>query len=991
MSQSRYRSIPFLLALAVLAATSANAWDLLPRYRFQTVVTADKAGVNTVLEDQQGFIWVGMQSGLHRLESSRLSRAADRPKVPINDLLEDRHHGLWVAHAKGLARWQRATDRWQETPCQLADNGVFQLADSPAALHALTRQGVMKVDAATGACSPLKIAGLPEKTAIERIGVFDGALLLALRERGLYRCVLPCQTATPWATEMSAMRVRLISAAGPHVYAGTHKHGLFRLSREGRVLHNWKRGDPGATAEKALPTNGAMSVAEAADGSVWTGLWAGGLVEIDREGKLRVNARLVPYDPYTVGGENVKALVFSRDGTLHAGHENGLSVLLPAQNQWPWISTRSERHAGFARPEVQSLTSESDDVVWVGTPRGGLYRVDLAANQLRAFEHDPKDAKSFPSHAIWDTRIDAAGNLVVGTSSGVVQMSLSTYQWKWLTRGQPLPSTDVFRVALGPDGDIWIAMWSGGVARLSPQGGLKKAWRSADGLRVDTASAIEVAPNGDVFVLNPEGLFHLPDGDITQAFRQVSAADTRLQQMALARDGTLAGIDQGGRFWQWRPGTNQDKPALVATGNTVALDGPITRMVAVKPGAGEPAFWLLGANALAGVDATGKTLKTKPLTGVPAAQVTSLGIANADATRVVVAGNEGVHVLALAQTLKPPAPRAPMISSVLMFNQPYRAEAVRVSQDGPPVSTLFNNALTLRYDQDLLSLEFSVPGMLAGDAPRYRYRLAPFDRDWISAAEEDARATYTRLPPGKYVFTVEAIYPGAVSSMPVAAPAFAIEVLPPWWLTWWARLVAVLVIFAAILAFIRWRTVALRTRNVWLEERVVARTAELAVVNHKLEAAAAHDALTGLYNRRGLRENTDKRWASIAGQAVLLIGDIDHFKLFNDRHGHHVGDEVLVEMGKRLRATTRESDALARWGGEEFIVLLTGTDAMERARQLQQSVGATPMPLSIGPTTVTMTAGVMPVTEASFEDTLKAADERLYAGKAAGRNRLVAA
>jgi diguanylate cyclase (GGDEF)-like protein len=121
----------------------------------------------------------------------------------------------------------------------------------------------------------------------------------------------------------------------------------------------------------------------------------------------------------------------------------------------------------------------------------------------------------------------------------------------------------------------------------------------------------------------------------------------------------------------------------------------------------------------------------------------------------------------------------------------------------------------------------------------------------------------------------------------------------------------------------------------------------------------------------------------------LLLFDIDHFKTINDTHGHLAGDQVLVELTRRVRQHLRTGDLLARWGGEEFVVLLPhtrGEDALELAEKLRHLIAGEPFPAA---GQVTSSFGVAEFRPHETSDLwLTRVDGALYAAKAGGRNRV---
>jgi diguanylate cyclase (GGDEF)-like protein len=160
----------------------------------------------------------------------------------------------------------------------------------------------------------------------------------------------------------------------------------------------------------------------------------------------------------------------------------------------------------------------------------------------------------------------------------------------------------------------------------------------------------------------------------------------------------------------------------------------------------------------------------------------------------------------------------------------------------------------------------------------------------------------------------------------------------------------------------------------------------------RLTAQAHTDALTGAANRRGLLRSLEamhlRAQRGDHGYAVLMV-DVDHFKAVNDRHGHASGDRVLQRVAQGLRDSLRVGDVIARWGGEEFCVLLPRiglSDAQALAERVAQQIAAG------GEPRVTVSIGVAEVQVAreSAEQVIRRADAALYQAKAGGRNRVMA-
>ncbi len=163
-----------------------------------------------------------------------------------------------------------------------------------------------------------------------------------------------------------------------------------------------------------------------------------------------------------------------------------------------------------------------------------------------------------------------------------------------------------------------------------------------------------------------------------------------------------------------------------------------------------------------------------------------------------------------------------------------------------------------------------------------------------------------------------------------------------------------------------------------------------------LAASTLTDRLTGLYNYGTFSDYLHNEVTKVdryGGELSLLMLDLDHFKQFNDRHGHEAGNALLRRLGATIGGLVREADVAARYGGEEFAVLIRGeeSDGYELAERLRRAVERVDVELRGGErAAVTISAGVAtyPAGAADETELIKAADAALYESKRRGRNRV---
>lgn len=204
-----------------------------------------------------------------------------------------------------------------------------------------------------------------------------------------------------------------------------------------------------------------------------------------------------------------------------------------------------------------------------------------------------------------------------------------------------------------------------------------------------------------------------------------------------------------------------------------------------------------------------------------------------------------------------------------------------------------------------------------------------------------------------------------------------------------------------ILSVIIWKSFVRQARQ---EKYIQKQQTELETKNAMLDQLASFDSLTGLKNRRAFQETVRQEFARVKRNQVdagLIIMDLDHFKNINDKYGHPTGDKILIQIAGILQQYLRDSDSIARWGGEEFALLLPETDikgSCEIAERVRDLIAKRKFAVDGSEEIISLTAsfGVAELSagtetneaKASFEKAYRHADRALYKAKLNGRNRV---
>lgn len=957
----RRRAWILALGLAALLAATAAA-PAAPRTgplddRFaETWTTRDglpHSTVNVIEQTRDGYLWLATWEGIARFdgEEFRVFRRGDVPGLD-DDSVRALHVGpsgdLFAGSARGGVVRLHA-GRW--SPVAAVEGLVTDLLEEPGGRLwvATVRSGLVRVDADGRRTAITTAQGLPSdalnalaRDASGRVWVGTG--------QGLAR--LDGDRAVPVPGLPRSPVLALYAPPGGGLLVGTEKGAYVLDGTRFSPLH------------PELATQAVIRFWRDADGTLWLGTIGAGLAHL-HEGRLD----WLDVD-HGLPNNRVLALRRTGDGSLWVGTNGGLVRLRDAP-----IHTLT-RANGLSDDFVRTTLLARDGRLWVGTSKG-LDRIDPTTGNIETIGA----GTSLATESVLALAQDANGDILVGTfHDGVLRLRDGRVA-ESLTLDAGLPSNEVRAILPARDGRLWIATKQGLAVRDAAG---TRVYSTRDGLPGEYVQSLHEDADGTVWVGTGSGL-----GLIRNArARAVDLSATDAQYV-------YCFLDLGDPRALWM-GTDRglvrvDRANLRASRVGRAMGLPFEKVFAAVPDR-QGTLWMTGNDGIArarltdleAVAAGRRARLDVRLFGHSDGMLTaqSNGGSTPAATldgqgRLWVATALGVARLDPATTWQRPTPLPPIV--IERFDADGRA--VPIAQD-----------VRLPAGTSRIGIEFVTPSLLDAQRVRYRYRLDGFRPEWV---DFDRRhdLQFAGLAPGAYTLHLEARVPGEPSLASTGVLRFSIAS------RWWQRPIAWLLagIVAGVLlgALYRARVRQLRASEQRLRTLVDQRTAALQVQTQIAERLARTDALTALANRRALDEALEHGLGEAArtGTSVcLLLVDVDRFKPINDRYSHGAGDLALRAVAEILQSQSRQHDIAARWGGDEFALLLVNC-TLEAAQGVAERVRAGIEALDCEPFApglrLTASIGIARGTsEAELATLIERADAALYRAKHEGRNRV---
>ncbi|WP_420238988.1 diguanylate cyclase [Telmatobacter bradus] len=934
--------------------------------------------VGPIVVDNNGFLWAGTENGVYRYSEEsfeRLGQEHGLATVAIVDLYADAWGRIWVVTQDNLYFWE--------------GERFLPVANRP--ILPSTKFHLASEDH-------------------DHLLVIDGHRLLriTLDQRGAAQSVVPAFSAALEAAHPELLQLSSVAffAGSPASLWVGSEHGSRMFSFPARQfpiasdipLQVWDAG-------KGLAKDWWRQAYRDHAGTIWmaglhhvAALAPGATSFVDRH--------IVDDNPAEMEGH--VPMVEDAAGNLLVPVHRGLAVW--EHEHWQIIG----RENGLTIPSaIMGLATESTGAIWIASRGDGILRWP-GHGQWEAWTVH----QGLPSPSVWSMHAFATGRILVGTEGGLVGIDPHTNRAQSFGYAAVWPYGIPNVIESSGDGSLLVATLPGKVLRIDSYTGkaeflgvlpgfIRKGIRDSDGnLYLATEQGIYQRPANASSSSMPQpvaevrqllGDFHMVEGGCStrdgatwflgndrilrvshQRWSRASVTGlprfmTRLMALSCASDGDLwvAGPQTG--TWRLQRDGAGFRAIQIPLPDALHDVTPLAILV-------DRRGWLWLGTDQGLVVWNGKSWRhLTTLDGLIWEDINQGVLQEAEDGSIWIGTSGGIAHLLHPEDLFHPTTMQISIVAFLQGNSPMslRGDA-RLPWSGDPLE--FSMATSATAAQKNLI---------------YRVRLDGAQTDW--SEQSDRVLSYAHLSPGAYMLEAQVC---SMDRQNCSSPAqLSFFILPPWWRRSWFILLCAGIVAGLFVWADRLRQMRIRRQNVQLEALVRERTAELRASQVELEHRATHDALTGLLNRPAILHLLQREMERAQREDRILYAvlvDVDHFKEVNDLHGHLVGDQALSQLAQRMQSAVRSYDGLGRYGGEEFLVVISQSakeieadrvrnfHAAVTGMKLQANSGVLQVNCSMGATLYSPHLGLR-----TAEEILAASDQALYAAKNAGRNRIL--
>jgi signal transduction histidine kinase/ligand-binding sensor domain-containing protein/DNA-binding response OmpR family regulator len=847
-----------ILALLLLCAVPGFAQN--QSLKFEHISTAEgisQININCIIQDSHGFMWVGTRNGLNRYDGYkfiiyRYDSMNDNTvsNNMITDVVEAKDGNIWIATQSGLNMYERKTGRFirymhdDHNPNSIANNIINKLAfDSEGKLWVATQNGGLEcMDLKTkvfqhhlhSATDANSIGDNNVRTVFEDskhnlwIGTSSGGINLYNRKRNTFSKFLYKDPATN--TLRGNNVICIIEDSNNRLWVGSRADGLFLFDIDQKTFKRFTHDDKSANS---ISSNTIYTLSKDEDGNLWIGTENGGLSILNKKTLKFYNYQHDEVDNYSINGNSIYSICRDRSGNMWLGAFSGGINLFKKTTASFTLYRHSSSPISLSNNFVLSLFEDKEKNIWMGTDGGGLNKFNPQNGTFTSYKQQPGDKKGLSGNYVIIVNQDDDGNLWVGTwGNGITLFNPESNTFSYFNNDpanpQSLSGNDVYNIIHTRDKKTWISVFGGGLNCYDKTTKTFKHYKldindpksigsnyiyslyedSKDNLWIGTSDAglnlLDRKTNTFTHFLHNEKKNSISNNGVTDIFEDSKG------NLWLC---TLSGLDlfdpltKHFTFFNKKSGLPSDIIYAIREDNNGKL-------------------WVSTNGGLSMYNSADRSFTNYTTEdGIQGDEFKPHSALKTSDGKLYFGGTNGFNTFYPNQILKPLGFSPLVITSFQLFNK-----ALTIAKDSNDPSPLKQDisdtkSIRLTYKQSVISLDYAALDYGSADKKQYAFKLDGFDTEWNYVGSRNT-ASYTNLPPGDYLFTIK--YKNSAGLWSPVTSALQITIMPPFWLTWWFKILVPLLVVACIYFLFKLRIEAIKSQKLILEKQVRERTESLA-------------------------------------------------------------------------------------------------------------------------------------------------------------------